>query len=81
LRSSRIFLTPSFCEGALAGDRLQASHVLAQLPDLFDTLVLPQLDLKAQPEELLGRFALLLCQLHVAQIANLVGFHRFSLCS
>ena len=58
--------------------RLDLCDLLAQLAELLHSVVLPQRDLKAKPEQLLGRRLLLVQQLVVAQITNLCEFHLFS---
>ncbi len=59
----------------LAGNRLDAGDILAQIAQLLHAFVLPQLHLEAQAKELLGRLPFLVLQLFIVQVANLFRFH------
>src|SRR5262249_24600390 len=62
---------------ALARHGLDLRHFLAQLAKLLHAVVLPQRNLEARPEKLLGRRLLVVRELLVAQTANLFKFHNF----
>jgi hypothetical protein len=62
---------------ALPGHCLDLRNFFTQLAELFDSVVLAQRHLEAQPEQLFRRRLLVVRQLVVAQIANLLEFHCF----
>ncbi len=59
----------------LAGNRLDAGNIFAQITQLLHAFVLSQLHLEAQAKEPLGALPFLRFQLFIIQIANLFRFH------
>jgi hypothetical protein len=56
----------------LASDRLDPCNVFPEAAQLLHALRLPELHLKAEPEELLCRLLLLMLELVCSQVAYLV---------